>query len=480
MTQAQGGARTIDVSLGSRMFRRLWWCARTHYFAATVLMLPLPLLMVGYLWGGGVAGAFAQNPERDHVLEVTFLYLRYLAVIVMVTSVIPGHYAKSSRIYAAVVFGFAVATGLAFIYAIVSMRTLFGQSEDYTYWYFAIGFQLILVCVAIVGLHSIWTLHQRHLPQPAAAEPDLDASRLQYPSTNSVLQTLFLPGLAALLAWNLDDVITGSALNQSFPSDLSGWLRRAIDVFLISPGNIILNQLSSMISVFNDYAGLWEFVIPILLFLAEIAFVVAAWRFAERMLISNAQKKMLRDGRPPVLLLRSFGDDDAAILSKSFVMRLLRRRTRLEEVLAAQVERLGPFVAVGMPGERLPRLGAYRAYLGDDAWQPFVLRQITGARLILLVVGTSPWVKWELEQVLRNGAAGKLALVFPPSSAAVSAQRWNVVVECLSTSPWGKSIPAGAPEGIRALRLRPDGDVTFVTSNRSGQRDFDLALQAAI
>lgn len=77
-----------------------------------------------------------------------------------------------------------------------------------------------------------------------------------------------------------------------------------------------------------------------------------------------------------VLLLRAFADDEESVLPKGVLARLQRRRSRLEEAVGIQLERLGPYVAIGMPSERLPQLGARRVYFSDEEWQSAVLRWI--------------------------------------------------------------------------------------------------------
>ena len=63
----------------------------------------------------------------------------------------------------------------------------------------------------------------------------------------------------------------------------------------------------------------------------------------------------------------------------------------------------GPFVAIGEPGERLPDLGAARAYFSDHEWQAAVLDWIGRARTIVIIVGKTRWVTWELQRVIASG-----------------------------------------------------------------------------
>ena len=91
----------------------------------------------------------------------------------------------------------------------------------------------------------------------------------------------------------------------------------------------------------------------------------------------TVQEWTARVTRPPVLYLRSFQDDTtAAAYTKgsgmlSLLLPFASRMTTLteEEQLAMVMNEIGPFIAIGRPGEQWPELGAARMYVGDDEWQ---------------------------------------------------------------------------------------------------------------
>ncbi|EHR72389.1 TM2 domain-containing protein [Burkholderiales bacterium JOSHI_001] len=121
----------------------------------------------------------------------------------------------------------------------------------------------------------------------------------------------------------------------------------------------------------------------------------------------TADERMQADPRPPVLYLRSFQDDDQALLFDGgfrlvgSAMRLLAVATP-EQELAWLLNEHGPVVAIGKPDEPLPELGAARLYVSHADWQRVVLDLMQGAALVVLRVGNSPGVAWELEQALRT------------------------------------------------------------------------------
>jgi hypothetical protein len=192
------------------------------------------------------------------------------------------------------------------------------------------------------------------------------------------------------------------------------------------------------------------------------------------------------DERAPIVLLRSFQDDEKSVKRRSVLARLLfwgfGGRIRLEQAIAGELSRFGPFVAIGEPGERLPDLGAARGYFSDDEWQAAVLDWIGRARAIVMIVGKTRWVTWELRQVIASGKLDRLVLLLPPDTPAGSTVRRQLIAEVLSGSHW-----RGALEGIDtshaiALCQKPgtrDEIVTF-SSVAPRQVDYEIAIRLAV
>jgi len=117
------------------------------------------------------------------------------------------------------------------------------------------------------------------------------------------------------------------------------------------------------------------------------------------------------DRRAPILYLRSF-DDDAVPDQTGAVIPFGPQQTiemRLVEAFAA----LGPVVSIGRPGERLPELGANRFYVSDDDWQQAVRYFLERAAAVIILVGRSMGVAWEIETALHTVPRQKLLFVFP-------------------------------------------------------------------
>lgn len=114
-----------------------------------------------------------------------------------------------------------------------------------------------------------------------------------------------------------------------------------------------------------------------------------------------AAEALAADPRPPILLLRAFGDDDLfdpGVQRSPFDFAPVRYEARIARALAP----FGPIVAIGRPGEPLPAAGAARLYVHNDDWQAAVLHFLDRARLVFLMVGATEGVAWEIETVLRR------------------------------------------------------------------------------
>jgi hypothetical protein len=85
----------------------------------------------------------------------------------------------------------------------------------------------------------------------------------------------------------------------------------------------------------------------------------------------------------------------------------------VEQRLARLLRRIGPFVAIGRPGEELPELGAARMYVSDNDWQQVVGDFLEKTQLVVLQVAESPGLIWEMEAVGRRMEAERVLLFLP-------------------------------------------------------------------
>lgn len=152
--------------------------------------------------------------------------------------------------------------------------------------------------------------------------------------------------------------------------------------------------------------------------LALIIGVIRLYRRSQQWEALSADEALRRDARPPVVYLRAFTDDgQLAVRGHQWQDRVLGKGATLltltspEQELAFILRRVGPVIAIGRPGEPLPELGAARLYASHDSWQRTVLDMVERASMVLVRVGSSPGVLWELDQVLSRAQRSKVVIL---------------------------------------------------------------------
>ena len=158
--------------------------------------------------------------------------------------------------------------------------------------------------------------------------------------------------------------------------------------------------------------------LEITIFLLVLA--VGAVTVGRKMLAPDAEQVLARDLRPPVVYLRPF-DEDSRRLDRlpvglrsggRPVMNPTKPATQ-ERRIARALKRIGPFVAVGAPGDRLAPLGAARLYLADSDWQKKVDGLVRGAAAIVLQPETSEGTRWEVTEVARLVDPRRVLIIVP-------------------------------------------------------------------
>jgi TM2 domain-containing membrane protein YozV len=186
---------------------------------------------------------------------------------------------------------------------------------------------------------------------------------------------------------------------------------RAAIVLILLAANlgipVIAFSLVSNDASFEDRVGeVWVVAAALLALLLFIA-VMQVFRRSQRWDALTADEALRRDPRAPVVYLRAFTDDGLmAVRGHHWQDRVFGKAagtltlTSPEQELAFILQRVGPVVAIGKPGERLPELGAARLYASHDSWQQTVLDMLDRSELVLMRLGSSPGVLWELDRVL--------------------------------------------------------------------------------
>ena len=207
-------------------------------------------------------------------------------------------------------------------------------------------------------------------------------------------------------------------------------------------------------------------------------------RTAQKIAAINAEEALKLDKRAPVLFLRSFKDDSAVKIipryaDKRNTVELINPNIAFDESIVAQLEQVGPVVAVGKPGEALPPLGALRMYLADDAWQARVLQLMQDSRLIVLLLGETLGLQWEISQIFKLGYAHKSVFYMPPVPLAEKQKRWQILHNYFTTH-LDLSIPKQIPTHLLAFIPNFAHQVILIENEREDERAYEVATEVAV
>ena len=200
--------------------------------------------------------------------------------------------------------------------------------------------------------------------------------------------------------------------------NLLGALLVATSCFIASI--LIFSPLAIVELVFhfiqNQYIG-WATVLIIVLVLVGARFGFGnlgsrLLHYVRKIEIAALSNKLKNDVRSPVIYLRSFTDD--AVTSKSaeiwsyFYFPSIRTE---EEQLASVLSGIGPVIAVGMPGEALPELGARRIYLNHETWQDGVGKLMGEAALVVIRPASTSGIWWEISYAMKTVKPERILIV---------------------------------------------------------------------
>ena len=188
-----------------------------------------------------------------------------------------------------------------------------------------------------------------------------------------------------------------------------------------------------------------------------------------------------------VLYLRAFGDEQrpfvsgpASILRKytdQFITKMVILKHRsdptvpltLDDFLGEAIsDRIGPFVALGNPVDTLPPDGAIREYAPDAMWKERFTQLASDASCIVIAIGESQNLEWELDQIRQGGMSRKLCLFTNQGPDSVgSAERGHDEQSLDQYAPAKRVSPMAVSE-----RDTPKGLLTRPDPFRKSLRDY--------
>ncbi|MEV6867799.1 hypothetical protein AB0M44_43310 [Streptosporangium subroseum] len=223
---------------------------------------------------------------------------------------------------------------------------------------------------------------------------------------------------------------------------------------------------------------------------ALVLLPVSAWalRRGRRRLELTAAQATQDDLRAPVLYLRSFADDKLIVRSHASSRQgLVTRYTYrwwepFEEVVAWQLWTYGPVVAAAEPGALQAPLGAAREELDDSVdsvWRERVAHRVEQAGLIVVLVGRTQGLAWELECLYRSGRLDRTIFLLPPTTQRGNNRRWEETRLIFDTL--GERLPRlpRGSEKVIAASITAEG-VVFAVAPSQSDWSYEAALEALV
>lgn len=198
---------------------------------------------------------------------------------------------------------------------------------------------------------------------------------------------------------------------------------------------------------------------------------VKIWYRGKQYAATPGEEAESKDPRPPVVFLRSFNDELADKTPWSVIRNPFSDRRLAKEVppgspyerdlMERLFKKVGPYLAIGRPGESFADPGPARFYLPDDKWQDFVVSRLRRAQLVIIRAGVTPGLGWEMEQVVALVPPRKIIILLPMRRRDYAPfQKWAGAL-------LPKPLPAVAPKAERLLTFDADWTpVVLPTQNR--------------
>jgi hypothetical protein len=311
----------------------------------------------------------------------------------------------------------------------------------------------------IAGAAIVWT--GGRFIRPGGVRPD--HLRTMLAGRHKILVTGMLVVAAVLILLGLACAVF-AGLYQAFPPD---------STVQLGPG-----QASASTQTVGGDLAVGAFIL--------IAVGAVSYRGAHRLASIRARQLMLRDPRPPVLYLRSFGDDrlkmwTATLGRPALIERFTPRRfDTFEQMLVRYLSGYGPVIAVNPPGTRLAPLGAARETIDSADWQTVVAAWMAQARLIVFATPPSQvnrGLRWELEAVSAHEYWDKALIVVPPVRAEQLQSRWRELLD-VRLGPFAVPGPVDDPHALVLALRNCRWDV--ICAGRRTEWSYSAALEQAL
>jgi hypothetical protein len=188
-------------------------------------------------------------------------------------------------------------------------------------------------------------------------------------------------------------------------------------------------------------------------------------RTGRRLRITAAALANQARARPFVLYLRSWVDDRGMVASGGTEWWRLaeffsfRARIAVDEVIARELGKTSSVISLAEPAA--PRfyvpLGAVRRRVSGDQWRQYVLDRMDEAALIVISIGTSEALLWELGMATKHGHLARLIMVMPPAIAEDAQLRWKASADAIAEAGGPLLGAVADPSSVVLARISDTG-----------------------
>ncbi|MFW0874791.1 hypothetical protein [Rhodococcoides corynebacterioides] len=200
-------------------------------------------------------------------------------------------------------------------------------------------------------------------------------------------------------------------------------------------------------------------------------------QLSQRLSTISAQESRAADPRPPVLFLRSFGDDGLVIRTHRTARHGLHEYAtampfeRFEVVLTWALKERGPVSAIGIPGTsgKLQPVGAAREFFSDDTWRNAASDWMRASSLIVCVLGQTGGLAWEMGHLKSRGFLHKTLFVVPPVANQDTANR--IAIFCYTLGIDREHVPPVINDGRHVVGIVVQSETNPVLIVSDGRDD---------
>jgi hypothetical protein len=183
-------------------------------------------------------------------------------------------------------------------------------------------------------------------------------------------------------------------------------------------------------------------------------------RYQRKQLLTTVEE-VANDDSDPVIYLRSFHQET---IDNSLCRRIRNaffgesipgvsdpNRAQEQRNLAKYMNQIGPYTAIGRPGEELPFPGARKVYVSDDEWQDVVGQWISRSQVVVLEPhGSGQGLSWEISHLIHHFRPERILIILPRESSDYETVR-DYLNKILT-----KPLPQTVTRGIRLLTFTSD------------------------